>query len=92
MADGDVDFDDAEIQRILNSAPMRNEIQMVMNLIVARARSTSPIRTGDYISASRTEMHTNRKLRAVGLVINDDPGSAAIESRFGVLTKSRRVR
>ena len=90
MADGDVDFDDGEIQKILNSAPMRNEIQASMNLIVARARSSSPVRTGDYLSSFRTEMHTNRKLRAVGLVINDDPGSAAIEARFGVLTKSRR--
>lgn len=90
--DGEVEFNDAEIQRILNSAPMRAEVQRACNLIMARARVISPVRSGTYINHFRVELKPWKQLRIVGFVINDDPKSGAIEAIHGVLTKARRAR
>lgn len=90
--DGEVVFNDAEIQRILNSPQMAAEVRRVCNLIMARARVISPVRSGKYIGAFRVELKSHRKLRIVGFVVNDDPKSGAIEAIHGVLTKARRAR
>lgn len=89
---GEVEFNDAEIQRILNSAPMAAEVRRVCNVIMARARVISPVKTGTYVGAFRIELKYHRKLRIVGFVVNDDPKSGAIEAIHGVLTKARRAR
>lgn len=90
--DGEVEFNDGEIQRILNSPPMRAEVQRACNLIMARARVIAPVRSGAYINSFRVELKPWRKLRIVGFVVNDDPKSGAIEAIHGVLTKARRAR
>ena len=92
MADGDVVFNDAEIQRIANSPAMQSEIQTVMNLIIARARSIAPVRTGEYINSFRTEIKLHRQLRAVGFIINTDEKAMALESIYGVQARAKRVR
>ena len=91
--DGEVEFDDVEIQRILNSAAMQAEVRRVCNVIMARARSLSPVgETAEYINSFRVEIKTRRKLRAVGFVINDSEHAMAVEARSGVLAKARRAR
>lgn len=91
--DGEVTFDDAEIQRILNGAPMQAEIRRTCNAIMARARVLSPIgATQEYINSFRVEIKTRRKLRAVGFVINDADHAMKVEARYGVLTQARRAR
>lgn len=94
MADeGEVTFDDAEIQRILNGAQMQAEIRRVCNVIMARARVLAPVgETSEYVNAFRVEIKTRRKLRAVGFVINDSDHAMAVEARHGVLAKARRAR
>lgn len=89
---GEVEFNDAEIQRILNSPPMAAEVRRVCNVIMARARVISPVKSGTYVGAFRVELKYHRKLRVVGFVINDDPKSGVIEAIHGVLTKARRAR
>ena len=89
---GEVEFNDAEIQRILNSAPMAAEVRRACNLIMARARVISPKRSGKYLDSFRVELKYHKKLRVVGFVINDDPKSGVIEATHGVLTKARRAR
>lgn len=93
MADGDVTFDNAEIQRILNSEPMAREVQRVCIAIMMNARSRSPVgKTSDYINSFRIELEKHRQLRVVGFVINDSKHAALVEARYGVLTKARRSR
>ena len=90
--DGYVVFDDAEIQRILNSVEMEAEIRRVCNAIMARARVLAPVSSGDYVDSFRIEIKKRRKLRAVGFVINDSAHAMIVESRRGVLTQARRAR
>lgn len=90
--DGEVEFDNAEIQRILNSPQMQAEVRRVCNVIMARARVLAPVRSGEYVSSFRVEIETHRKLRAVGFVINSSEHAMGVEARFGVLTKAKRVR
>lgn len=91
--DGEVVFDNAEIQRILNSAAMQAEIRRVCNVIMARARVLAPVgKTSEYVNSFRVEIKTRRKLRAVGFVINDSDHAMAVEARHGVLAQARRVR
>lgn len=90
--EGEVEFNNAEIQRILNSPLMAAEVRRACVIIMAQARANSPVRTGQYINSFRIELVPNRKLRIVGFVINDDPKSGAIESIHGVLTKAKRSR
>lgn len=91
--DGFVVFNDAEIQRILNSAAMQAEIRRVCNVIMARARTLAPVGdTGEYINSFRVEIVTRKKFRAVGYVINDSKHAMLVESRHGVLAQARRAR
>lgn len=91
--DGEVVFNDAEIQRVLNSAAMQSEIRRVCDAIMARARTISPVgKTSEYVNSFRVEIKTRRKLRAVGFVINDSEHAMSVEARYGVLTKARRAR
>ena len=91
--DGEVTFNNDEIQRILNSAAMQAEIRRVCNVIMARARVLSPVgASSEYINSFRVEVKTRRKLRAVGFVINDANHAMAVEARHGVLAKARRAR
>lgn len=92
-SDGEVTFDDREIQRILNSSAMQAEIMRVCNAIMARARVIAPVgKTGDYVNKFRVEVKTRRRLRAVGFVINDSDHAMSVEVRHGVLAKARRAR
>lgn len=91
--DGEVEFNDAEIQRILNSPEMQAEVLRVCNAIMMRARSISPVgKTSGYVNGFRVELKLRKQLRVVGYVINDSKHSAWIEARYGILTKSRRTR
>lgn len=90
--DGEVEFNNAEIQRILNGAPMAAEVRRVCEAIMARARAVAPVKTGQYIGAFRIEIKRSRKLRVVGFVINDADHAMSVEARRGVLTRARRAR
>lgn len=90
--DGEVEFNNAEIQRILNSPEMAREVQRVCNAIMAKARVLAPVASGDYIGSFRTELKPWKKLRIVGYVINDSPHAMRVEARYGVMTKARRER
>lgn len=89
---GEVEFNDAEIQRILNSPEMAAEVRRVCLVIMARARVLSPIKNGDYINAFRIELKPRRNLRIVGFVINDSEHAMFVEMKYGPLTKARRAR
>ena len=90
--DGEVQFDNREIQRILNSPELAAEVRRVCNVIMARARVLSPVKSGKYVNAFRVEIIHKRKIRVVGFVVNDDPKSGVIEATRGVLTRARRAR
>lgn len=90
--DGEVVFDNAEIQRILNGPEMQAEVRMVCNAIMARARVNSPVLTGSYVNSFSVVLMRSKKLRVVGFVVNTDPKAAVIESIHGPLIKSRRAR
>lgn len=91
--DGEITFNNAEIQRILSSPAMQAEVRALCNIIIARARTISPRgATSEYVNSFRVEVKPRRKLRAVGFVINDSDHAMAVEMRFGVLTKARRAR
>lgn len=90
--DGEVVFNDAAIQRILNSPAMQAEVKRVCDVIMSRARVLAPVRTGAYVNSFSVEIVTNKKLRAVGYVHNHHPAAMKIESIYGVLTRARRAR
>ena len=92
MGDGDVVFNDAEIQRILNSPAMAAEVRNACTVILARARAIAPVRTGTYVNSFSIELKRHKRLRVVGYVHNNDPKSMAVEARWGVLTRARRAR
>lgn len=93
MADGDVTFDDGEIQRILNSAALEAEVRQACNAIMARARSITPPSAGaEYIDGFTVEIEKWRQLRIVGFVVNHSKNAIFIESRYGILAKARRAR
>lgn len=90
---GEVEFNNAEIQRILNSPAMMAEVRAACNIIMARARSISPVgSTAGYVNAFRVELVRHKQLRVVGYVINDSPHAMAVEAIHGVLAKARRAR
>lgn len=89
---GEVEFNDAEIQRILNSPEMAAEVRRVCLVIMARARALSPVKSSDYINSFRIELKFRRKYRVVGFVINDSDHAMFVEMRYGPLTKARRAR
>lgn len=90
--DGEVEFDNAEIQRILNSPEMQSEVRLVCNAIMARARVIAPMGTGAYVNAFSVELVRNKQLRVVGYVVNTDPKARIIESIYAPLIKARRAR
>ena len=89
---GEVEFNDAEIQRILNSPEMAAEVRRVCLVIMARARALSPVKSSDYINSFRIELKFRRKYRVVGFVINDSDHAMLVEMRHGTLSKARRAR
>lgn len=90
--DGEVVFNNDEIQRILNSPEMAAEIRRVCLVIEARARTLAPVESGEYINSFRILLVRRKQLRIVGYVINDAPHSMLIEMKYGVMTKARRAR
>lgn len=93
MADsGEVEFNNAEIQRILNSPQMAAEVRRVCNAIMARSRTLAPVASGDYISSFRILLKPRKNLRIVGYVINDSEHAMLVEMKYGVMTKARRAR
>lgn len=89
---GEVEFNDAEIQRILNSPQMAAEVTRVCNAIMARSRTLAPVDSGDYAGSFRIVLKHRKKLRIVGYVVNDAPHAMLVEMRHGVMTKARRAR
>lgn len=89
---GDVEFNDAEIQRILNSSEMAAEVTRACNIIVARARVLSPVKSTEYIESFRVQLKFHKKLRVVGYVINDAEHAMVVEMRYGVLSKAKGAR
>lgn len=90
--DGEVVFNDAEIQRILNSPEMAAEVTRVCNAIMARSRTLAPVKSGTYLSSFRIVLKRRKKFRIVGYVVNDAPHAMLVEMRYGVMTKARRAR
>ena len=89
---GEVEFNNAEIQRILNSPQMAAEVRRVCNAIMARSRTLAPVASGDYISSFRVLLKPRKNLRIVGYVINDSEHAMLVEMKYGVMTKARRAR
>ena len=89
---GSVEFNDAEIQRILNSPQMAAEVRRVGAAIVACARAIAPVKSSDYINSFRVELKPHKQYRVVGYVINDSDHAMLVEMRHGTLSKARRAR
>lgn len=90
--DGEVEFNDAEIQRILNSPQMAAEVKRVCNAIMARSRTLAPVDSGDYVGSFRIVLKPRKKYRIVGYVVNDSEHAMVVEMKYGVMTKARRAR
>ena len=90
--DGEVVFNDAEIQRILNSPEMAGEVTRVCNAIMDRSRTLAPVDSGTYLRSFRIVLKRRKKFRIVGYVVNDAPHAMLVEMRYGVMTKARRAR
>lgn len=76
------------IRAMLGSAGVRDDMTRRAERIAAAARSSAPVRSGEYRDSIRVEQATTGGYRAVARVVSDVPYAGVVEADTGNLARA----